>query len=158
MGRLTCAIYSLSIAYVPKKRRVQIDHSPTSHSTAPPSLHPDLSISYPVVHLSFFSYPFATLSPITSHMSSFSAFSIYRYGPWVLLCKNRSASFSVLSYDDNSSSLTHSYSADEENMDHEIFQPTWEQYGDGATVESIGLTNGAALMFEYCLFKKDGKV
>ena len=107
-----------------------------------------------------FFYPTLSLRYLrsTSHMSSFSVFSIYRYGPWVLLCKNRSASFSVLSYDDNSSSLTHSYSADEENMDHEIFQPTWEQYGDGATVVSIGLTNGAALVFEYCLFKRDGKV
>ena len=68
-----------------------------------------------------------------------------RYGPWVLLCKNRSACFPS-----GSSGFSGPDSIEFMRMD-------WLDYTDNSTVESAGLADGARIMFEYALMGKDGK-
>ena len=68
-----------------------------------------------------------------------------RYGPWVLLCKNRSACFPS-----GSSGFTGPDSIEFMRMD-------WLDYTDNSTVESAGLADGSRIMFEYALMAKDGK-
>lgn len=50
-----------------------------------------------------------------------------------------------------------------ENLDlnhdtYDDFVQSWEEYGDKASIESVGLKDGSRLMFEYSLQGKDGKV
>ncbi len=73
-------------------------------------------------------------------------FDYVRYGPWELLLKRGSAAFPV------GENLT---------IDSEIygsFQESWESYADKCTIESIGLSDGDKLMFEYALVGKDGNL
>jgi len=83
----------------------------------------------------------------------------YRYGPWVLLCKTRSASFPVTTTASTDGPVG-STTIEEEKAreDHGAFRQNWEAYSEERTVESVGLSDGASLMFEYGLFRKDEKL
>ena len=67
-----------------------------------------------------------------------------RYGPWSLLCKNRSAILPVanqdMEFEDN----------------HDELMRNWRAYADHATVEGIGLVNGDRIMMEYAVQNKAG--
>jgi ubiquitin C-terminal hydrolase len=67
-----------------------------------------------------------------------------RYGPWSLLCKNRSAILPVTNLDLEF----------EDNYDE--LKKDWRKYTDHATVEGIGLINGDKLMLEYAIQNKAG--
>ena len=68
-----------------------------------------------------------------------------RYGPWSLLCKNRSAILPVTNLDLEF----------EDNYDE--LKKDWRAYTDHATVEGIGLVNGDKLMLEYAIQNKAGE-
>lgn len=68
-----------------------------------------------------------------------------RYGPWSLLCKNRSAIMPVANLD-----LEFEDSYDELKSD-------WRAYTDHATVEGVGLVNGDRIMLEYAVQNKAGQ-
>lgn len=68
-----------------------------------------------------------------------------RFGPWSLLCKNRSAIMPVANLD-----VEFEDSYDELKSD-------WRAYTDHATVEGIGLANGDRLMLEYAIQNKAGE-
>ena len=67
-----------------------------------------------------------------------------RYGPWVLLCKNRAASIPL-------SGTT--------SLHNENYGDRWETtYTDKHSVESIGLSDGMRLMLEFAIINKDGSL
>jgi len=41
---------------------------------------------------------------------------------------------------------------------YDAFVKSWDEYVDHATVESVGLSDGSKLMFEYALVGGDGKL
>ena len=71
--------------------------------------------------------------------------SMPRFGPWTLLCKNRSTHFPLLT---------------ENGLDWKSkvkdFLKDWQDYAEGATVEDIGLQDGAVLMLEVAVLNKAG--
>lgn len=68
-----------------------------------------------------------------------------RFGPWTLLCKNR---FAILP----SSNLK------EEFDDHyEELKKSWEEFGEGQTVEGAGLANGDQVMVECATLNRSGE-
>jgi hypothetical protein len=69
-----------------------------------------------------------------------------RYGPWVLLCKNRSAILPIL---DLETEL-------DENYDQ--LKRDWQTYTDKSTVEGCGLSNGDRTLFEHALHNKNGEI
>ncbi len=68
-----------------------------------------------------------------------------RYGPWVLLCKNRTAVLPVLNQDIE---LEHNFDELREN---------WQAFADHTTIEGIGLANGDRIMLEYAVRNKEGE-
>ena len=69
-----------------------------------------------------------------------------RYGPWLLLCKNREARFPLLTGNYNWRSYVEKYLVE------------WQEYSEDATVESIGLQDGAILMLEVAVLNKAGEL
>ena len=67
-----------------------------------------------------------------------------RYGPWSLLCKNRSAILPIMN-------LAVEF---EEKFDE--LKSNWQAYADHATVEGIGLINDDRIMLEYAVQNKAG--
>ncbi|KAL3811303.1 hypothetical protein ACHAXA_007165 [Cyclostephanos tholiformis] len=61
-----------------------------------------------------------------------------RYGPWALLCKNRCAEIPI---------ITSSY---------DKYKERWETYAEKHSVESIGISDGMRLMYEFAVANKDG--
>mmetsp|Transcript_29230 Transcript_29230/g.44202 ORF Transcript_29230/g.44202 Transcript_29230/m.44202 type:complete len:2074 (+) Transcript_29230:226-6447(+) len=70
---------------------------------------------------------------------------ISRYGPWTLLCKNRSALLPLVDLDVEL----------EDNF--EKLKTDWQGFTDHSTVEGCGLVNGDGLMFEYAVQNKNGE-
>ncbi|KAL7572519.1 hypothetical protein ACA910_000343 [Epithemia clementina (nom. ined.)] len=70
-----------------------------------------------------------------------------RYGPWNLLCKNRSATL-VPVPDEGELSLSLL----------EDLKSNWRAYTDNATVENSGLVDGDQVMFEFSVMNKLGKL
>jgi len=68
------------------------------------------------------------------------------YGPWALLKDQATAEFPV----------GENIVIDEQN--YESFLKSWNEYADHGTLESLGLSDGMKLMFEYALVGKDGKL
>lgn len=74
---------------------------------------------------------------------------INRYGPWTLLCKNRSAL--LPHWNTNYQYLQQKEQKTKDNStisSYEFFQQSWRNYADNSTVEGIGLQNGDYLMLE----------
>lgn len=67
------------------------------------------------------------------------------YGPWALLKDQVTAEFPV----------GENIVIDEQN--YKSFLKSWNEYADHGTLDSLGLSNGMKLMFEYALVGKDGK-
>ena len=68
------------------------------------------------------------------------------YGPWVLLKDQATAEFPV----------GENIVIDEQN--YTSFLKSWDEYADNGTLDSLGVSNGMKLMFEYALVGKDGKL
>jgi ubiquitin C-terminal hydrolase len=68
-----------------------------------------------------------------------------RYGPWVLLCKNRSALLPLVDLDL------------ELEEHYESLKRDWQTYTDHLTVEGCGLANGDRLMLEYAVLNKNSE-
>jgi hypothetical protein len=68
------------------------------------------------------------------------------YGPWALLKDQATAEFPV----------GENIVIDEQN--YKSFLKSWNEYADHGTLDSLGLSNGMKLMFEYALVGKDGKL
>jgi ubiquitin C-terminal hydrolase len=68
----------------------------------------------------------------------------FRYGPWVLLCKNRSAILPII---DSETDLEEA---------HEMLVLNWQAYTDSSTVEGSGLSNGERILFEHAVQNKSG--
>jgi len=64
------------------------------------------------------------------------------YGPWALLCKNRYAEIPLMN---NNTPQT-----------YEKYEDQWIIYAGEHSVESIGLSDGMRLMFEFAIANKDG--
>jgi Ubiquitin carboxyl-terminal hydrolase/DUSP domain len=69
-----------------------------------------------------------------------------RYGPWNLLCKSRYALLPCLG------------SGIDVDCSYEDLVTSWKQYGDHATVESIGLLDQASLMVEFAVQNRNGEL
>ncbi|CAJ1944543.1 unnamed protein product [Cylindrotheca closterium] len=68
-----------------------------------------------------------------------------RFGPWTILCKNR---FAILP----------STSRKEEAGDqYDELKKSWEEFGSGETVQSIGLANGDQVMVECASLNRSGQ-
>lgn len=67
-----------------------------------------------------------------------------RYGPWNLLCKGRHA---MLPLTTNGVEL---------GVNYDAVISDWKQFGDDATVESIGLTDQESLILEFAVQNKNG--
>jgi ubiquitin C-terminal hydrolase len=65
-----------------------------------------------------------------------------RYGPWIMLCKNR---FATLPINDLDIELEKNY--------QELAQD-WQTFSDQSTVEGCGLSNGDRIMFEFAVLNK----
>ena len=69
-----------------------------------------------------------------------------RYGPWVLLCKNRSAILPILDLET------------ELDENFELLKRDWQTYTDKSTVEGCGLSNGDRILFEHSMHNKNGEI
>lgn len=68
-----------------------------------------------------------------------------RYGPWVLLCKNRAGILPILDLDV------------ELDENFEELKLDWKTYTDQSTVEGCGFSNGDRIMFEHAVQNKNGE-
>jgi Ubiquitin carboxyl-terminal hydrolase/DUSP domain len=69
-----------------------------------------------------------------------------RYGPWNLLCKSRYALLPCIGI------------GLDVDCNYEDILTSWKQYGDNATVESIGLLDQASLMVEFAVQNRNGEL
>lgn len=70
---------------------------------------------------------------------------VFQFGPWALLCKTLSADIPVGTSDIPAGTYP-----------YQKYQERWDKYADRRSVESIGITDGMRLLYEYTVVNKDG--